>query len=88
MKSSSTTILNHCVNLAIGGRSFKMFNDPDMQGILKCALEHTKETTNINPAAVCNGVSSRAAELRQKIVGRIKGHMVKHLSVKISSKLA
>lgn len=68
-----STILNHCVNLAISGRSFKMFNDPDMQGILKSALAHTKETSTINQVLVREGVANKAAEMRKQIIDRLKG---------------
>lgn len=73
MKSESrTTIFDHCVGLAIAGRSFSLFDDPDMQVILRCALSNKEETTTINRSQVRAGVSRRAKEMRQQIIGRLK----------------
>lgn len=45
-----------------------------MQAILNSSLAHTKEITTINQDTVRSGVSVKAAELRQKIIERVKGH--------------
>lgn len=45
--SPSTTIYDRCVNLAIRGSPFNLFNDPDMQEILRLASAYTSEETTI-----------------------------------------
>lgn len=61
------------MNLAIAGRSFNLFDDPDMKKILQCALANKGESTTINRVQVREGVSKKAAELRQQIIEKLKG---------------
>lgn len=73
---SSPTILDRCVNLAIGGQPFSLFVDPDMQEILRNAMANMKETATINSVHVRNGVSKKALEFRLEIIRRLKGRRI------------
>lgn len=58
--------------MAISGRSFNLFDDPDMKEIIGNALANTGETTKISSVHVREGVELKAAELKQQIIERLR----------------
>jgi hypothetical protein len=74
----SSGIFDNCVDLAISGESFSLFNNKDMQNILKCAQLNQNDNSTINKETVREGVVTKAANLRKKLAAILKN---KRLSI-------
>lgn len=71
--STNKTILNHCINIAISGKPFVLFDDPDMRSLTNIALEAKGDIT---AKSVRKGVREKATEVREEIKSKIKGHQI------------
>jgi hypothetical protein len=73
---SKSSVFDHCVNLAIAGRSFSLFEDPDMKEIVKSASLNRNGTTTIDRIHVKAGVTRKAEKMRAMTIEKLKGRLI------------
>jgi hypothetical protein len=71
--SEENYVLRRCVNLAISGRPFKMFDDRDFQEIANTSKHGSEE---IHSKKVREGVVQRAKSLREAMKKKLRGRQI------------